>query len=167
MGLSYKIQYKKGSANAAADALSRKPNEVHHVLVVSSLQPSWLSKVVSSYTSDPKAQQLLQQLSISPDSHPAFKLKNGLLLYKNRLWLGHDIGLHSKVFQAFHSSPVGGHSGFPVTYRRIKSLFSWIGMKAFVKDQVQGCQICQQAKPERIPYPVCFLLCQFLLQLGK
>lgn len=26
-------------------------------------------------------------------------------------------------------------------------------MKQFIKTQVQGCQVCQQAKPERIPYP--------------
>lgn len=48
---------------------------------------------------------------------------------------------------------MGGHSGFPVTYLRIHSLFHWTGMKAFIKDQVQSCVVCQQAKPERVPYP--------------
>lgn len=43
MGLTYKIQYKKGSTNAAADALSRRPHDTHHLLVVSALQPSWLN----------------------------------------------------------------------------------------------------------------------------
>jgi hypothetical protein len=32
--------------------------------------------------------------------------------------------VQAKVMGALHDSPVGGHSGFPVTYRRIKSLFS-------------------------------------------
>uniref|UniRef100_A0A453DFY0 Integrase catalytic domain-containing protein n=1 Tax=Aegilops tauschii subsp. strangulata TaxID=200361 RepID=A0A453DFY0_AEGTS len=48
---------------------------------------------------------------------------------------------------------VGGHSGFPVTYKRILRLFRWIGMKNFIKTQVQSCLTCQQAKPERVQYP--------------
>lgn len=67
--------------------------------------------------------------------------------------MGQDPALHLRIFQAFHDSPMGGHSGFPVTYRRIKSLFAWTGMKAFIKDHVQACQVCQQAKPERVQYP--------------
>ena len=52
-----------------------------------------------------------------------------------------------------HDSAVGGHSGFPVTYRRIKSNFAWPGMKHQIREFVQGCQIYQQAKPERVKYP--------------
>lgn len=52
-----------------------------------------------------------------------------------------------------HESAVGGHFGFPVTYRRIKSNFAWPGMKQQIYDFVQTCQICQQAKPERVKYP--------------
>ena len=56
-------------------------------------------------------------------------------------------------FTAFHASPVGGHSGFPVTYKRIISLFRWQGVQTFIKTQVQSCLVCQQAKPERVQYP--------------
>lgn len=52
-----------------------------------------------------------------------------------------------------HDSAIGGHSGFPVTYRRIKAIFAWPGMKKQVKTFVQSCQICQQAKAERVKYP--------------
>ena len=54
---------------------------------------------------------------------------------------------------ALHDSPVGGHSGFPVTYRRIKQLFSWPSMKTIVKQYVSSCSTCQQAKPDRSKYP--------------
>lgn len=48
---------------------------------------------------------------------------------------------------------MGGHSGFPVTYSKIKKLFAWQGMKSQVKDFVQQCQTCLQAKPDRSKYP--------------
>jgi hypothetical protein len=31
--------------------------------------------------------------------------------------------MQRQLISAFHDSPIGGHSGFPVTYRRVVSLF--------------------------------------------
>lgn len=107
---------------------------------------------MASYAHDDKAIELLQQLSVQPDSKPNYQLIQGVIRYKNCIWLGHHPDLHLKIFSAFHDSPLGGHSGFPVTYKRIKSLFKWLGMKTFVKEQVQSCLVCQQEKPERVNY---------------
>jgi hypothetical protein len=48
-----------------------------------------------------------------------------------------------------HSSIIGGHSRVPVTYRKIKQLFAWKGLKLAVHEFVKTCLICQQAKPDR------------------
>uniref|UniRef100_A0A8R7PHM6 Integrase catalytic domain-containing protein n=1 Tax=Triticum urartu TaxID=4572 RepID=A0A8R7PHM6_TRIUA len=53
---------------------------------------------------------------------------------------------------AFHDSTMGGHSGVPVTYRRLRRLFACPKMKEHIK-YVQSCSVCQQAKPERVRYP--------------
>jgi hypothetical protein len=37
----------------------------------------------------------------------------------------------------------------PVTYRRMKQLFAWRGMKATVQKFAQSCLLCQMAKPDR------------------
>lgn len=76
-----------------------------------------------------------------------------MLRYKNRIWVGTDIDLQRQLISAFHDSPVGGHSGFPVTYRRIVSLFKWTGMKLQIRNYVRSCMICQQAKAERVLSP--------------
>jgi len=149
MGLQYKIVYKKGILNGAADALSRKSNSDSQVFSVSTVKPVWLDNVVASYSNDNFAKNLLQNLAIDPTAETHYTLKEGLLRYKGRIWVGSDSLMQAQLIGAFHSSPVGGHSGFPITYRRLLSLFKWQGMKTKVKEFVRTCQICQQAKPER------------------
>ena len=52
-----------------------------------------------------------------------------------------------------HASPIGGHSGYLVTYKRIKALFYWPNMKDTIQKFVAACSVCQQAKAEHVPYP--------------
>ena len=61
--------------------------------------------------------------------------------------------MQRRIISAFHDSPMGGHSGFPVTYRCIRRLFSWPKMKAHVQQYVRCCQVCQQAKSDRTASP--------------
>ena len=127
LGLQYTIEYKKGVENSAADALSRRPatpgDIVPELQQISSAQPAWLTEVLKSYDQDPAALELLQQLSTSPTSHSKFTLKAGVIRQGKCVWLGCDSTLHSKICAAFHDSPLGGHSGFPVTYRRVRQWF--------------------------------------------
>lgn len=158
LGLQYKIQYKPGMTNAVADALSRRPHPdsaapVDHIFALSSVDPSWISEVISGYSADPHAIGLLDRLAVAPSSAPPFVLSGGLLRYHGCIWLGSNSALQHKVMSALHDSPVGGHSGFPVTYRRLKQLFAWRGMKSAVKTFVAGCSVCQQAKPDRSKLP--------------
>jgi hypothetical protein len=84
-------------------------------------------------------------------SSPAYSLNHGILRHKGRILVGADPELQQRIISAFHDSPQGGHSGFPVTYRRLLSLFSWSGMKRMTREYVHCCHVCQQAKPERLP----------------
>lgn len=151
IGLQYKIVYRKGADNGAADALSHCP--IAHLSAVSVCQPQWLDEVVSSYAADARAQELLSKLAIASDAMPHFTLRDGLIRYKFRIWVGNDIGLQTKLITAVHASAVGGHSVVAVTYRRLKQLFVWAGMKSAVQSFVSACVICQQAKPDRTKLP--------------
>lgn len=82
-----------------------------------------------------------------------FTLHQGVIKYKHKIWLASSPELQLQVYQALHASAVGGHSGFPVTYARVSQLFYWPNMKAMIKDWVQTCQTCNQAKPDRKKYP--------------
>lgn len=95
--------------------------------------------MADSYRDDPAAQDMLTKLAVDPDVVPHFSLKDGLLRYKGRLWVGNAPALHLQLLTALHSSPVGGHSGIPVTLRCAKQLFAWRGMNSSVRDFISSC----------------------------
>jgi transposase InsO family protein len=69
------------------------------------------------------------------------------------VWIGHKPELHTRIISAMHTSPLGGHSGVPVTVRKLKQYFAWSGMNKAVHHFVTSCSICKQAKPDRARYP--------------
>jgi hypothetical protein len=153
MGLQYRIMYKKGSENRVADALSRRPHPDMESFAMSRAQPAWIMAILDAYQQDSTAKQLLQRLAISGGSEDRFSLKDGIIRKNNRIWLPPGSALQQQLIEAFHASPIGGHSGIPVTLRRLKQLFSWKGMAKSVHEFVRQCVVCQQAKPDRAKYP--------------
>jgi hypothetical protein len=129
LGLQYKVVYKKGTENRVADALSRRTHPELSLQLISSITPEWLLSVQASYDVDPHATDLIAKLSLKGDFVPNYTYKDGLLRYKSRIWIGQDPALQSQLIQALHNSAVGGHSGSPMTYRRLKHIFTWKGMK--------------------------------------
>jgi hypothetical protein len=85
---------------------------------------------VDGYQHDPKALQLLTELVVGSGMSGHYKLQTRLIKYKGRLWLGNNVALHHKIVASLHDNTVGGHSRFPITYRRAKQLFAWPAMKS-------------------------------------
>lgn len=147
LGLQYKILYKKGLENKAADALSRRVDHTEcHALFAS--VPKWLEIIVAGYNKDPDTKQLLTELSLTGFNDKGFTLTDGIIKYKNRIWLGNHSEAQQAILLAMHSSGLGGHSGITATYQKIKALFAWPNLKQIVKDYVISCEVCAQAKPE-------------------
>jgi len=149
MGLHFKVVYRKGKENVAADALSR----VGHLMALQSVSvatPKWMQEVLNSYHIDPMAHSLLQSLSITSPDDKGYSLDNGIIKHKNHIWLGQNSALRTKVIASLHASPIGGHSGIQSTYYKVKNLFHWKGLKQDVEDFVKQCAVCQQAKHEHI-----------------
>ncbi|XP_026399861.1 uncharacterized protein LOC113295752 [Papaver somniferum] len=77
LGFDYEVKYKKGSENKVADALSRRPHMPASCNSISLSQPVWAQEVIASYTADPKAQEVITQLSITPHTTTPFSYTNG------------------------------------------------------------------------------------------
>jgi len=152
MDLNFKIQYKKGTTNQTADALSRCQSTTE-LMAISQVIPSWLENLQEGYHSDPETMQLLTELAVSSENSKGYSLQNGIIRYKGRVWIGHNTLAQNHILQALHSSGVGGHSGIHATYHRVKALFAWPHLKASVTAYVQACSVCQQAKSEHVKTP--------------
>lgn len=96
LGLQYKIVYKKGLDNKAPDALSRQA-EPSTVAAISTSTPRWLEIIVEGYTKDDQTKQLFTELSITGSNDKGFTLSDGLIKYKNRIWLGN----HTEARQCY------------------------------------------------------------------
>jgi hypothetical protein len=153
LGLNYIIVYMKGSDNRVVDALSKNPQHMDgnsiNCLAISTVQPDWLAEVLLTYESDPYTAYIVAKLLSDSESIQHFSLHNGLLRYKGKVWVGHDPALQNRLIADVHSSAIGGHSGIPVTCRKLKQTFAWKGLKSAVTQFVQTCLVCQQAKPDR------------------
>lgn len=153
MGLQYRIVYKKGVDNRVADALSRRPHPDMELFAISRCQPAWILAILKAYHQDKYAQELLQRLAICPEVGDPFLLQDGVIRKNGKIWLPAGCELQQQLIKEFHATPMGGHSGIPVTLRRLKQLFIWQGMNAAVHKFVKSCTVCQHAKPDRARYP--------------
>jgi hypothetical protein len=159
-GLQYRIVYKKGADNKVADALSRNLSHYAGVALpattcnaMPSVQPKWVDEIVTSYDSDSFAKEMIASLFLDPNASPGYSWTNGVLRYKSRIWVGSDKELHNRLINARHSSAVEGNLGILVTYRRMKQLFTWRGMKGAMQQFVQSCLVCQVVEPDRTKSP--------------
>ena len=132
MGLQYKIVYKQGKENIAADALSR----VGHFMALQTLtevKPLWVQEVLNSYVTDEEAQRLLAELVLHSPNEQGFSVQQGVIRRGSQIWIAQNSALRTKIIAALHDSIVGGHSGCLATYQRVKRLFWWKGLKSDVK----------------------------------
>jgi hypothetical protein len=67
----FQIQYKKGSENIAADALSRE-YQINFCQATSLIVPTWTAEITHSYVGDAHCTKLLQDLTTDPKSHAHF-----------------------------------------------------------------------------------------------
>ncbi|PUZ75467.1 hypothetical protein GQ55_1G171700 [Panicum hallii var. hallii] len=123
MGLQYKLCYKKGTENKAADALSRiHPQHKPEVLAISSAQPIWLQELIQSYVKFPDIARLLASLSVK-STMGEYMLHDGLIKFKGKILVLPNEKLQQTIIQSLHSTAIGGHSGPFVTYQKVKQMF--------------------------------------------
>ena len=97
LGLQYRIVYKPGTTNRAADVLSRNSAPLSSCAAISAITPQWIHKVVHGYSSDSLTQAMIAKLLIDPASVPQFTLRDGVLRYQNRIWIGANPELQQKI----------------------------------------------------------------------
>lgn len=122
IGLDYTIEYKKGTSNRVADALSRRGKGEGGVLnsMISELKPEWLEDVKRSYEDDNNISKMLKESEKDGD---VWQELGGVIYKKRKVYIGKEGDLRDKIVREVHGSAIGGHSGILATYQRIKRYF--------------------------------------------
>lgn len=111
LGLQCRIIYKKGSDNRVADALSRKTVHSSFCAALSTVTPKWIQEILAGYQLDADSLENIAKLSIDPAVVPNYTLVDGLLRYKQRIWIGSNVALQHKLLTACHASALGAIPG--------------------------------------------------------
>jgi hypothetical protein len=144
LGFQFEVRYKPGQENKAADALSRcyDDGDLNYLVY----NPVWTDKesILEEIRQDAAIQKLREEVTNNPGSKPGFSIQQGILLYQGRLVLSASSTAIPQLLKEFHETPMGGHSGFLRTYKRIAENLYWVGMQKTIRDFVRACDVCQR-----------------------
>ena len=97
-GFCFQIFYKPGKANPVADALSRRHTTEDSVLLsLSSPVPTLLERLRRYYSTDAEGQQMVSKYQNDPLLQQDYKFSDGLLLYKERVFLPDKMELRQSI----------------------------------------------------------------------
>lgn len=153
LGFDYEIQYKQGTTNKVADALSRVLGAELLHLAMSQVDSDLLYKITQSWHLDPTLSAVISGKTIDPNSHPKYQWEHGLLQRRGRLVVGENEEVKNTILKWHHTSSSSGHSGVQATLQKVATLFYWKHMKKFVLNYIRACEVCQKCKSDLAAYP--------------
>ncbi|KAK9155413.1 hypothetical protein Sjap_002893 [Stephania japonica] len=149
LGYHFDIQYKPGTSNVVADALSRYPVTTElQVLSIPSVVDETI--LVAKTLKDPFLMSIRTALMEDSTSRPGWCLRHDRLFFHSKLAISRSSSLKPKILFEFHSRPIGGHGGVLKTFKRISAEFYWVGMRSDIREYVTSCSICQANKYEKL-----------------
>lgn len=147
MGFDFDIEYKAGSTNTAADALSRRDSEVEIAAITVLRWIDW-DQLHKDVAEDPIYAPIVQSLRNGEMVNRPFTLVHDVLYYKDRLAIPATSPWVAQFLAEFHNTPMGGHAGALRTYRRLAASVYWPGMIRVVTKFVADCLVCQRQKAD-------------------
>lgn len=149
LGYIFTIEYKTGSTNLAADALSHKEEEEpclsSGLMLLSKPMSNILQDLKHENSTLPDLLELRQRLE-DGKLYAAYIVVDGNLRFKGRFYVSSSSSLKKALMEEFHGTPMAGHGGIKRTMVRLSQLFFWPNMRTKVQDFVEKCVICQEIK---------------------
>ena len=138
----------EGKENQAANALSRKfeTTSEEGMMAISSPNPSWLEVVREEQDHNEHIQQIIRRVQ-DGEAVGRWELRDGLLLFKDRIFLAPESPLCRDIISQFHETT---HEGFLKTFHRVRANFYWQKMRDSIKNFVKECSICKEHKVEQL-----------------
>jgi hypothetical protein len=144
------VEYRAGSSNVVADALSRRPDKTLNVVSSVSTSQDLQDAVRDALKTDPTYQKTLQDISQGTQV-PDILIDGSGLLYDTsqgtpRVYVPPNPELRAKILYEFHDTPTSAHFGVEKTLEQVARQFSWPKMRETVETYVKSCDACQRHK---------------------
>ncbi|WVY96197.1 hypothetical protein V8G54_028348 [Vigna mungo] len=146
IGYDFEIHFRPGKENHVVDAFSGR----QYFMAVSLFQTDEWETWETEVQHDPKLVSLIQELLLNPKAREGYELKKGRLFYHGTLVLPRNFSRIPSIIKELHESPIGGHSGYFRTFKRVAGVLYWEGMKRDIKEFVMQCAVCQCNKTETL-----------------
>jgi len=122
-------------------------------IVLTNYEPSLIAKVVRAGSEDQewceKKVELNQRISLGQALPKNWQLKDGMLYFKNCLYIPDDDELKMEIAKGCHDSQVAGHFGMEKTIEIVTRDFYWDMLTQWMNDYVRSCDECQHNKSPR------------------
>lgn len=148
LGYTFHIEYKVGATNKAADALSRREEGEPGANALLLLSRPTTEVLAILREENKRLQELIElheRVTNGAVTSP-FEVKERILYYQNRFFIGKESQLKQLLLQEFHDAPSAMHGGVKRKLVRLSQLFFWPKMHEEVQKYVAKCQVCQQMK---------------------
>ncbi|SAM00104.1 hypothetical protein [Absidia glauca] len=166
----FKIEYRPGKKNGAADALSRKDNPCggdgrgDKTTSMTLLDPQVFLSALSTYTLGPEDQAITESIKqlLPTDTHfgptlatmdkqqvstlDKYTLADGMLFYEGLICVPDDKGLKKKILEECHDAPAAGHFGIAKTHELVTRNYHWPNLRQYIKSYIAGCDVCIRNK---------------------
>jgi hypothetical protein len=78
-----------------------------------------------------------------------FTVRDGLLLYQQKLWVPDQDHLRTRLIREMHDQPSTGHQGEARTLEAIQRSYSWPGLRTDMERYLRNCHTCRRSKAPR------------------
>jgi hypothetical protein len=162
----FKIKHIKRKENRVVDALSRSIKTIH-LAAVRTYETDARERIKNAQETDAFFKTVTSYLRQEPTGlkYEGYQmLEEGLLTYRNKLYILNCDDLKRFIMDELHKIPYTGHSGYQKMITTTRKQFYWLGLKKDIANYLSKCLECQQVKAEHrhlagllqpLPIPEC------------
>jgi hypothetical protein len=146
----FDMKHIKGKKNKVVDALNRKVHDLH-TSSISMYMNDIKGRILEVANVDLLYRDLVAKLQQRerPHKKESYTLEaDGLLLYKDRVYIPNVQELKLVILKEMHNMTYAGHPGYQKTVATVKTNYFWPSMKRDIVEYITRCMEWQKVKAE-------------------
>ena len=146
LGFDFVVEYKPGSLNVVADALSRREEHSGELSALSAPRFAVFDQLRQEINGNSNLSALRDAIrgGVKPVQ---WSVMDGLILFKGRIFVSPSSDLLLSILESVHGA---GHEGVHKTVHRLRADFHVPNDRVVVQDFVRACSVCQRNKSEHL-----------------